>query len=61
MDTTRGVFHGVDVCNDYRRWRRLGGGCDCNFLVGVSFDALSGFEIWLKASLFGYVVDTLTT
>ena len=42
-----------------KAWRC--GGCDCNFLVGVSFDALSRFEIWLKTSLFGYVVDTLTT
>ena len=37
------------------------GGFDCNFPAGAPFDALSGFEIWLKASLFGYVVDTLTT
>ena len=41
-----------------KAWRC--GGCDCNFLVGVSFDALSGFEIWLKASQFGYVLETLT-
>ena len=30
-------------------------------IFGGYFDVLSRFEIWLKASLFGYVVDTLTT
>ena len=55
-----GVFFMVLMFVGVEKARRCGG-CDCNFLVGVSFDALSGFEIWLKASLFGYVVDTLST